>query len=258
MRLRSYPKEKPSFTTASLSKSSARNASKGAHAALVGSATAKRSTTNASERVATCRMLTGVREPGFHSPSRPTRGGYPSRVDGLRAGSSVAARIAATPAASLTQCTRSRGTGGSVCPRSTPRDRLVSAAGRAAGPRRGRHRGRRRVVRHGGGARRDERAVPTRGGTRERPERRPTPTRRDATRRPGAASGAPASGWDIAPEKLTRARREVRAGGARRPTRRPREGYRDRAAESGRAAGAADAESLKSWSYGRHRTVTPE
>ena len=252
MRLRSYPKEKPSFTTASLSKSSARNASKGAHAALVGSATAKRSTTNASERVATCRMLTGVREPGFHSPSRPTRGGYPSRVDGLRAGSSVAARIAATPAASLTQCTRSRGTGGSVCPRSTPRDRLVSAAGRGAGPRRGRHRGRRRVVRHGGGARRDERAVPTRGGTRERPRatpgRDPDATRRDATprRRERRARERPGH---RARKTDAREARSARGGGAEADTTPARRLSRPSGGAGVRRAPRTPPESLKSWSF---------
>eukprot|EP00982_Pelagococcus_subviridis_P001466 11715-Pelagococcus_subviridis.AAC.1 len=74
-------------------------------------------------------MDTGVLEPGFHSPSRPTTGGCPSAVVGFRSSESTAARIASTPATSQTQCTRSGGTGGSVCPRSMPRAFASSAVG---------------------------------------------------------------------------------------------------------------------------------
>mmetsp|Transcript_6570 Transcript_6570/g.24776 ORF Transcript_6570/g.24776 Transcript_6570/m.24776 type:complete len:200 (+) Transcript_6570:1354-1953(+) len=74
-------------------------------------------------------MLTGVRDPGFHSPSMPTTGGWPSFVVGLREGSITASRINPIPETSSTQCTLPPGTGGSVCPRSTPKALLVNAYG---------------------------------------------------------------------------------------------------------------------------------
>jgi hypothetical protein len=90
--------------------------------------TAKRSTTKASVRVATWRILTGL-SPGFHSVSSPTIGGKPSRVVGLLFAPSTAFLIRLTSFTLHTWWTFAGATGGSGCPRFTPTALLVSAAG---------------------------------------------------------------------------------------------------------------------------------